>query len=204
MKKRLFLIIFALFMFNAFIIVDSFARHHSKKILMVIANQGFRDEEFKIPFDALKKEGYDVVIASSMLSTAQGMLGMKVEPDVLLVAVKPDDYSAVIFIGGTGARAFWDDVSAQYLAKRMYDEGKLVAAICIAPVILANAGILEGKKATVWQSESHRLQFKGANYTGKSVQVDGNIITADGPSSSGEFAKVVIEKMAEQDILQKK
>ncbi|MBL7131463.1 MAG: DJ-1/PfpI family protein [Candidatus Omnitrophica bacterium] len=167
----------------------------SKKVLMVIANKDFRDEEFKFPFAALKREGYDVVIASSMLSSAKGMLGMSVVPDILLATARPLDYDAVIFVGGIGAQIFWDDVNAHQLAKNMYEDNKIVAAICIAPVILANAGILEGKKATVWKSESHRLEFQGASYTGRSVEVDGNIITADGPLSAEEFAQAIIKKL---------
>jgi len=169
----------------------------SKKVLMIVASNGFRDEEFKVPLDMLTSKGYEVVVASSSLGTAKGMLGMSVEVDISVTAARPSDYEAIIFVGGVGAQAFWDDVNAQELAKSMNRDDKLVAAICIAPVTLANAGILEGKNATVWKSESHRLESKGVNYTGKSVEVDGNIITGDGPSSAEEFAQEVIKKLEE-------
>ena len=169
----------------------------SDKILIVIAKNNFRDEEFKIPYDALVKAGYDVVIGSSMLNTANGVLGTSIDPDILLVVARPEEYKAVIFIGGSGAQEYFNDKNAHRIAKEMYSDGKLVAAICVAPVILANAGILEGKKATVQKSESHNLEFKGASYTGRSVQVDGNIITADGPMSAQEFTDEIIRKLEE-------
>ncbi|MFC1646524.1 DJ-1/PfpI family protein [Candidatus Omnitrophota bacterium] len=169
----------------------------SKKVLMVIPNNGFRDEEFKIPFAALKQEGFEVVVASSALSPAKGMLGLSVEPDILLTTARAFDYDAIIFVGGIGAQEFWDDINAHELAKNMHRDDKIVSAICIAPVILANAGILDGKEATVWSSESHRLESKGARYTGKPVEIDGNIITADGPQSSEEFVQAIIKKLGD-------
>lgn len=169
----------------------------SKRVLMVVASKDFRDEEFRYPFEALINEGFEVVIASTVLGSATGMLGMSIDIHMLLTAARSQDYDAVIFVGGLGAQEFWDDVAAHKLAQDMHREGKLVSAICIAPVILANAGVLNGKKATVWRSESHRLEFQGARYTGKSVEVDGNIITADGPSSAQEFSEKIVSKLKE-------
>jgi len=168
-----------------------------EKVLMVIPNNNFRDEEFDVTYKTLIREGYNVTVVSTMLNTAIGMLGMKVDPDVLLAAVKSKDYDAIVFIGGTGTQDLWNDLNAQQLAKDMNRDGKLVAAISIAPVILAKAGVLKGKKATVSQPVSHILDFDGANYTCKSVEVDKNIITADGPSSAQEFADAIVTKLNE-------
>ena len=169
----------------------------AKKVLLVVASKDFRDEEFQYPYEALRDEGFGVVIASSVLGSATGMLGMSIDIHMLLTSASAQDYDAIIFIGGLGAQEFWDDVTAHTLVRDMHREEKLVSAICIAPVILANAGILDGKKATVWRSESHKLEFEGATYTGKSVEVDGNIITADGPSSAQEFAEKIVNKLKE-------
>ena len=80
------------------------------------------------------------------------------------------------------------------LAKEFYESGKMVAAICIAPTILVNAGILNGKKATSWPSERVKISAIGT-YTGKVVEVDGKIITGNGPPASKEFAKKIVEVM---------
>ena len=72
---------------------------------------------------------------------------------------------------------------------------KIIAAICIAPVTLANAGILNGKKATVFPSGKNDLIRNGAKYTGDSVTVDGNIITANGPMAAEAFGKKIVEML---------
>ena len=71
----------------------------------------------------------------------------------------------------------------------------LLAAICIAPSILANAGLLEGKKVTSYSSEASNIKSKGANYTSRPVEQDGKIITADGPGSAKAFGKAIAEAL---------
>ena len=68
---------------------------------------------------------------------------------------------------------------------------KVVAAICVAPVTLANAGVLKDKKATVWHGEQGRLTGAGCTYTASSVEIDGSLITANGPTSAGEFGEAI-------------
>jgi protease I len=168
-----------------------------KKILMVIASNNFRDEEFRTPKKLFEEQGAKVTVASSELSISKGMLGMKVKPDILLDDVEVDNYHAVIFVGGSGASEYWDDSTAHYIAQRAYDKHKLVAAICIAPVTLANAGLLEGKRATVFSSEVSQLKAKGAHYTGKEVERDGRLITANGPQAAAKFGQAIIQALRE-------
>jgi protease I len=167
-----------------------------KTILMVIAHANFRDEELAKPKAVFEKAGATVRIASSQMSTAKGMLGATATPDLLLKDAKASDYDAIVFVGGGGASEYWNDAKAHALAKEMYGQGKVVSAICIAPVTLANAGLLQGKKATVWKSEAGKLRDKGANYTGEPVTVDGRIVTADGPTSAAEFGNAVVKAIA--------
>lgn len=172
------------------------AKITGKNVVMVIASQGFRDEELSEPKSLIEKAGGKVVVASSSLNTATGMLGKKVKPDVLLKDVKADDFDAVVFVGGAGASEYWNDATAHSLAKDAVRKGKLVCAICIAPVTLANAGVLDGKRATVWKSEASKLEAKGAKYTGKDVQVDGKIITANGPPASKAFGREIVKALS--------
>lgn len=65
-------------------------------------------------------------------------------------------------------------------------------AICIAPVTLANAGILEGKRTTAFPSVESDLKARGANYTGNPVERDGKIITGSGPEAATEFGKTIV------------
>ena len=163
-----------------------------KKILMIIASQNFRDEELLKPRDLFIKEGMEIILASSSLETSRGMLGATVKPDILINNIKVEDFEAIIFVGGTGASEYWNNPIAHKIVKEAVSLNKLICAICIAPVTLANAGILDKKKATVFRSEVKAIKKKGAIYTGKAVEVDGNIITAEGPQAAEEFGKIII------------
>ncbi|HID93896.1 MAG TPA: DJ-1/PfpI family protein [bacterium (Candidatus Stahlbacteria)] len=167
-----------------------------KKVLMIIASKNFRDEELETPMSILKTQGARVTIASSSLDTATGMLGAKATPNILITDVNVADYDAIIFVGGSGASEYWNDLTAHEIAKRAVEQNKILCAICIAPVTLANAGVLEGRKATAWSSEKDKLELKGATYTGTSVQVDGNIITANGPAAAKEFGETIVKALA--------
>ena len=167
-----------------------------KKAVLIIASNGYRDEEFEEPKKALSLSGCEVVVASSSLKEASGMLGGKIKPDILINDIKVEDFDCIIFIGGTGSSEYWNNPTAHEISKKAYDSGKILAAICIAPVTLANSGVLKDKKVTVYFSEAGRVKSEGAIYTGKPVEVDGNIVTADGPGSAERFANTLIEKLS--------
>lgn len=169
-----------------------------KKILMIIASQNFRDEELFKPRELFIKEGMEVILASSSLEISRGMLGGTAKPDILIGEVKVEDFEAIIFVGGIGASEYWNNPIAHKIAKEAVSLNKLICAICIAPVTLANAGILDEKKATVFRSEVNAIKRKGAIYTGKAVEVDGNIITAEGPRAATEFGQTIINALSEK------
>lgn len=164
-----------------------------KKAVMIIAQDAFRDEELLEPRQILERGGIEVKVASTTLQEVRGMLGVKVKPDILLSAINAEDFDAVVFIGGAGASQYWDDPQAHQLAREVLDNNRILAAICIAPVTLAKAGILKGKKATVWSSEANQLKSAGANYTARAVEKDGNIITAAGPFAARQFGERLLE-----------
>lgn len=163
------------------------------KILMIIAPEGFRDEELQVPKALFEAKGWEVDVASKTTCEARGMLGLKVKPDLSLEAVDLSRYSAVVFVGGVGAQLYFSDPQALHIAREAYKKGKILGAICLAPGILARAGVLRGKKATVWPSEAETLRKTGATYTGKAVEVDGSIVTARGPEAAREFAEAILE-----------
>lgn len=166
-----------------------------KKVLMVIAPENFRDEELLHTREELERAGARVTVASTA-SPARGMLGARVTPDLKLEEVRVEDYDAVVFVGGVGASSYFNHERALSLARGAQARGKLTCAICIAPVILANAGVLEGKRATVFDGEFVRmLESKGARYTGKSVEVDGRVVTANGPMAAREFGKTIAREL---------
>ena len=166
-----------------------------KKVLMVIAAKNFRDEELLKPYAVLTAEGAQVTIACSTLSPVKGMLGHIAKPDLLLKDAKVDDYDAVVFVGGVGAVEYWNNPTAHAVVKAVVASGKVLGAICMAPVTLANAGVLQGRRATVWESEGPKLTARGAKYYGTPLEVDGKIITADGPTSAEAFGRAIAQAL---------
>ncbi len=162
-----------------------------KKVVMIIAEKDFRDEELLEPRRILEEQGATVTLASTTLRPATGMFGAKAKPDILVSEVKVDDYDAIIFVGGAGASQYWNDPTAHTIAREAVQKDKILCAICIAPVTLANAGVLSGKKTTVWASERGKLEAKGASYTGEPVEVAGKIITGSGPQAAEEFSRAI-------------
>jgi protease I len=166
-----------------------------KTVVMVIAQNEFRDDEFFLPKEILEKNGIEVKVASTSLAEALGSLGGVYKPELLLKDVKADDFHAIVFVGGIGATQYLDDPLAHKLARDFLNSNKIVSAICIGPVILAKAGILKGKQATVIAPEADKLKEAGAVYTAKAVEKDGNIITADGPGAAKEFAEALVKAL---------
>lgn len=169
-----------------------------KKAVFIIANRNFRDEEYLEPRKILAEAGVDVTVASSALVEAQGRFGTKVRPDILVSAIEVNDFDAVVFIGGDGSSEYWGNPVAHKLARDAVSQGKVLAAICVAPVTLANAGVLEGKKATVFPSEIDQLRKAGAKYTGNKVENDGLTVTADGPESAKRFGEKIRDLLSTQ------
>lgn len=165
----------------------------AKRAVFIVAQNGFRDEELEVPRSILERAGVKVTIASSDLSLAKGMLGAVVKPDILVGDLEVSDYNAIVLVGGIGAKEYWNDPVVQEKVRETVRTDKVLAAICIAPVTLANAGVLEGKSATVWSSEGRQLKARGATYIGEPVVIDGNIITADGPQAADRFGKAILE-----------
>ena len=170
----------------------------SKKILMIIAPKDFRDEELLHPKQELERAGMSVAIASMTSGPVRGMLGATVRPDLTLDRVSVGDYDAVVFVGGIGSSVYFNDKRAHSIASEALKLGKKICAICIAPVTLANAGLLKSKRATVWSSPAddsyiRMIESKGAKFTGRPVEVDGNVITARGPDAAREFGKVLVK-----------
>jgi len=170
-----------------------------KKILMIIAPKDFRDEELKTPKEIFENNGAEVTVASTTAKTARGQMGAEVTPDIEITNVDVKNYDTIIFVGGTGAQEhLWDDKEVQKIAKESYKKEKYTGAICLAPVILAKAGILKGKPATVFKSDDAISELKNneVKYSKKMVVTSGKIITANGPKAAKAFANKIVEMMS--------
>ena len=162
----------------------------AKKVLMVIAPDNFRDEEYFDTKEELEKAGIEITTVNSTGQPSKSAFGKIVKPDNNFYDVDVAGYDAIVFIGGGGTKVYFDNKRALELAKEFYNDHKVVSAICIAPEILVNAGIMNGKKATSFPSIRNEIKAV-ATFTGTDVEIDGNIITANGPKAAREFGKKI-------------
>ena len=166
-----------------------------KNVLLIAAPKDFRDEEYFETKNAVEKAGYRVITASLSKGEITGMMGGKTESQALIDDVNVDDYVAVVYIGGQGAKVLWDNKRAQEISKQTVAKGKVLGAICFAPGTLARAGVLSGKTVTSFPSVSADVILGGANYTGKHVEVDGKLITGSGPEAAAEFGQAIVKAL---------
>ncbi len=169
-----------------------------KKIIFFIAQKNFRDEEYFIPKNIFEKNQFRTETASISRGMAIGSEGGDAVISLSLDDVNVDDFDAFVFVGGGGALIYLDNEKVYSIIKEARTKKKVIGAICIAPVILAKAGILEGVRATVWSSSMEKRPIKAlkenkAIYVDEGVVVDKSIITAKGPSFSNDFAKKIID-----------
>lgn len=170
----------------------------NKKIAIVIAFREFRDIEYFIPRNILAGSGAQIVAVSSEKGAAIGADGGEVEVRLTPDEFQIENFDAVVFIGGPGMGKKIDDAGFQKIAKEAVQNNKVLAAICIAPALLAKAGVLKGKKAVVWSAPLDKsavkiLKEEGAEYLAEDVVVDGKIVTASGPPAAKKFAETIIE-----------
>ena len=165
-------------------------------VVMVIAPDTFRDEEYDEPKRLLESHGAEVTTASTAPGECIGKLGLTAHADISLSDAARRSWDAVVFVGGGGAQRFFDDPSAHRLARDVLASGAVVAAICIAPSVLAHAGLLEGVSATAFPSQKDDLAAHGAVWNDGPVVVDGRVITANGPEAASEFGLRLVEALS--------
>lgn len=174
----------------------------SRKILMVIAPDQFRDEELLVPRKAFTNEGWQVDTVSTQTGNIKGMLGAVEAVTLDLTHAESEAnaqaYDAVVIVGGMGSPEYlWNNQPLHGILKTLDQQKRVIAAICLSGAVLANAGLLTGKRATVWEMPESLAAFKahGVQYTGKAVTEDERFITANGPDAAVDFAQAVIEKV---------
>lgn len=167
-----------------------------KKVAIIIAFKDFQDQEYFNVLKTLESRGAKTVSFSTSLGKAIGTYGGEVEIEKKLEEIEVKDFDAIVFIGGSGAFNLINDSKCHRIAKEAVVQDKVLGAICIAPAILAKAGVLKEKKATVWTSSLDKsaakiLKDSGANYQDSDVVQDGKIITANGPAAAEKFGQAI-------------
>jgi protease I len=173
-----------------------------KNILFIIAHKGFNDKEYSFPRSMFERLGAEVLVASSDTTVAEGMYELKVKPDTLLTQIEEVNFDAIVFVGGVGVKKYWDDEKAHEIVKKAFEgeRVKVIGAICIAPIILARAGILKWREATVWTNAKTKFIFKEeqVRYVGKPVVTSGKIVTANSPTAAKGFAEEIVRLLLQE------
>ena len=163
---------------------------------MIIAFRDFRDEEYFIPRQVLKSLGIEITTFSSQKGKAVGAYGGVVDITETLDDIDVSRFDGIVFVGGSGTAKYINDEKCHQIAQEAVAKGKVLGAICMAPAILARAGVLNGKRATCWSSALDKsvvkiLKEEGARYLQKPVVVDGQIITASGWRAARDFGEAI-------------
>ena len=164
------------------------------KVVVPLA-EGFEEIEFSTIVDILRRAGIDVAVAGLKEGIINGAHGIMIMPDTLIDKVSADNFDVIILVGGNPGfvNLGWSEKVLK-LVKEMFDRDKYVTAICGAPSVLAKAGVIQGKKATVFPGMEDTLT--GAQYRDERVVVDGKVITSQGPGTAMEFAVKLVEVLA--------
>jgi len=170
-----------------------------KKAAIIIASENFRDEEYFITKEVLEKRGINVKTVCDK-TKAVGKFGGEAQADILIDDLNVDDFDAIIFAGGQGAVKLLDNELSYNIARKALLVRKILAAICIAPTILAKAGVLKKKKATVWSTDMDKsaikiIQLNDGIYERKAIVKAGNIITAENAEFAEEFGEAIAEEL---------
>lgn len=159
-----------------------------KKRVLCLLIDGFEEIETVTPVDVLRRAGVEVVIASLNEKTATGRGGIRIEADAALKDLDPTTFDLLFIPGGPGVWDLRSDGRAALLAKDFSSAGKPVAAICAAPLVLMDAGLLEGKRFTAYHSVREEL----GGGLDERVVVDGDIITSRGAGTALDFAFALV------------
>lgn len=166
-----------------------------KKIALLFAD-GTEEIEGLTPVDILRRAGAKCDIVSVGKEFLTGSHGIVIKADKLVRDIDKTEYDAVVIPGGMpGATNIADSKDAISLLDYAVKNDKLVASICASPaVVLANNGFLKGKKATCYPA-SQFIDMMGENYTGADVEIDKNLITANGPKSAFKFSLEIVKAL---------
>ena len=169
------------------------------KTIFVFLAEGFEEIEALTPVDVLRRAGLSVQTVSVMgEQVVAGAHGVPVLADKMFAEINPEDAEMILLPGGLpGATNLDAHEGLSQLILDFAEADKPLAAICAAPLVLGNRGLLQGKKATCYPGFETYLQ--GAEYTAALVEKDGNIITGKGPGAAMEFAFAIVEKYCGMD-----
>ncbi len=161
------------------------------KVLVPLVD-GFEEIEAVSVIDVLRRAGADVVVAGLPGTIVTGSQGLRVHADARLDELSPEDFDAIVLPGGSpGYQNLMKSETVLEFVRRMAEKGRVLGAICGAPLVLEKAGVLKDRKATAYPGLEKELSRPWEG----DVVVDGNVITSRGPGTAVKFAISLVEKL---------
>jgi 4-methyl-5(b-hydroxyethyl)-thiazole monophosphate biosynthesis len=163
-----------------------------KKRVLCLLVDGFEEIETVTPIDLLRRAGVEVVMASLGQGTVTGRCGIRLEVDATFDLINASDFDLLLIPGGPGVGALRADGRPAGLAREFHDSGKIVAAICAGPLVLKDAGLLEGRDFTAHSAAHDELPGVSPDR----VVIDGNLITSRGAGTALDFGFALVRQLA--------
>jgi len=171
------------------------------KVLVPIA-EGFEEIEALAVVDVLRRAEIEVIIAGLNPGPVSSARNISILPDTTIDTVRTAEFDMIVLPGGQPGT---DNLNADTRIHRLLAEfqaaGKLIGAICAAPIVLAAAGLLSGKQVTSYPSYRDRLN--GGTYVDRTIVTDGDIITSQGAGTAIDFALAIVARLTDEHIAEK-
>ncbi len=167
---------------------------------MILATNGFEQSELEQPKADLEQAGYQTVVVSPQTGEIRGFSdqewGDRVKVDLALDEASAEDFDALVLPGGQiNPDILRMNDKAIEMVRSFAKVGKPIAAICHAPWLLIEAGLVDGKTVTSWPSLRTDLKNAGGTVVDQQVAIDGNIITSRNPDDLPAFSKAIINAL---------
>jgi protease I len=174
----------------------------SNKKIAILATNGFEQSELEVPRDRLKDAGATVDIVSIEGGEIKGWdkkdWGRPVKVDKTLDQVSADNYDALVLPGGQiNPDILRVNGKALSFIKAIFNQKKIVAAVCHAPWLLIETGIIKGRKVTSYKSIKTDVINAGGKWEDSQVVVDNGVVTSRNPGDLEAFSKKIIEEVSE-------
>lgn len=171
-----------------------------KPIVLIPLAQGCEELEAVTLIDLFRRAGIRVVTASLSDEPVKCSRETVIIADTTLDKVLNDAFDLIVLPGGLpGADNLNNDPRIHQIINRLAAENKPIAAICAAPKVLLENGLLDGKQATAYPGALNALDTSKIRLNDKPVQIDGNVITSKGPGTAMDFALTLIEILLDSE-----
>lgn len=180
--------------------------------ILIVTGDAAESLEVMYPYQRLREEGYDVQIAAPSkkklhfvvhdfepgFDTYTEKPGYSWDADLAFKDVNPADYVALVIPGGRAPEYIRNDADCKRIIQAFFQQEKPVAQLCHAPLVLAAAGVLKGRKTSAYPAIEPDVRAAGADFVNSEAVVDGVMVSArawpDHPAWMREFIKVLKAK----------